>query len=117
MPSIGEGAGARLSALAVVLVLCGLVGAAIAGRPAPPQPVPTLALVAPAVAQATPPPTLTAAAAPAQTPAPKGHRKIAGDDGIFGSPGYPWRGSKLAQDPVHFFFNYRSRAPGGIVTR
>jgi hypothetical protein len=110
--NIGDGAWARLSALSVVLLLAVLVGAAIAGRPKPPPPGPTLNAIAEAVAEATP-----TASPIAQPTRPSQHHKIAGDDGIFGMPGYPWRGTKATDTQSRHVFIYRTRAPAGWVTR
>ena len=118
MLQIGEGSWAKLSALGVALLLTVLVGAAIAGRPAPVRPTPTLVVVVPAIAEAPPTPLPpTAEAPPAPTPSPDHHNNIRGDDGIFGLPGYPWRGTKAAQEPPRYVFRHQTRAPGGMVTR
>ena len=119
---------ARLSALAVVLVVCGVAGLALAGRPAPPvqtvqvRPNATQKLAAAATTE--PAVVATAEPEPVASPAAESHHLINGDDGIFGLPGRPWRGDATPSPsptptpkPSRYVFNWRGMGPGNIATR
>jgi hypothetical protein len=125
MCRISEGTWARFSALGLIAGLGLIVAMALAGRPPQLPPAETFPPGPQAVeAEVTdvPEPTLsplpTGSPGPTPTPAPSYGRYVYGDDGIFGLPGYPWRGSKATPSPppLHVF-NYRSHAPAGSGRR
>jgi hypothetical protein len=118
---------ARVSAFAVVLVVCGVAGLAVAGKPAPP--IQTVPAVRPnatqtlaAVATAAPAVVATAEPEPVASAAAESHHLIYGDDGIFGLPGRPWRGDATPAptptlQPSRYVLNWRGMGPGNIATR
>jgi hypothetical protein len=125
MGRISEGTWARISALGLVAGLGLIVAVALAGRPPPMRPADILPTGLQAIeADVTEVPDPTQSPFPTMspdsppTPAPSYGRYVYGDDGIFGLPGYPWRGSKTtpSPSPLHVF-NYRSHAPAGSVRR
>jgi hypothetical protein len=125
MSPISEGYWARLSALGLIAALGLIVAVALAGRPAPLPPAETFPAGMEAIqAEVTEPPDPTPTpsrfptTSPGPSPAPSYGRYVFGDDGIFGLPGYPWRGSKATPSPppLHVF-NYRSHAPAGSTRR
>jgi hypothetical protein len=114
---------ARLSALAVVLVIGGVAGLALAGRPPAPtqiaQVVRPNVTATPLAADATPSPAAVATSEPTSDESANGepHHRIYGEDGIFGLPGWPWRADDTpaaspTQQPSRYVFNWLQHWPG-----